>query len=101
DEGAEPPQSVKDATLLYTEQSDKIGEFIRECLQSDEQEMRIHPATVYSTFEEWCRDTGCGCEKRKNLIAELRRRGFIADRAKDSSGNWVRDLIIIPKAEKA
>ncbi len=97
-EGAEPPKAVKDATAHYAEQSDKIGEFVRDCLQSDDQEMRIHPATVYDTFEDWCKETGRGCESRKNLIAELRRRGLVADRAKDYSGKWVWDLVIIPKA---
>ena len=97
-EGAEPPKAVKDATRQYADSSDKIGEFIRDCLQSPEQEMRIHPATVYDTFEEWCKETGRGCESRKNLIAELRRRGLVADRAKDDFGRWTWDLIIIPKA---
>ncbi len=95
EEGAEPPECVRLATAQYAHSSDKVAEFLSDALQ-EETERKYTPAMAYSAYEEWNKENGRGCESKKNFMAELRRRGLVAERAKDDNGIWVRDLIIVP-----
>lgn len=94
-EGAVPPVAVQRSTGEYRNISDKIGKFIAECLQQN-QENRITAKDAYEKFKDWCIQSGYGTESKKNFITEMKTRGFLYDREKDQMGDWRNNMIIIP-----
>ncbi len=77
-EGAAAPESVKKATDNYRKTSDKIGNFMDECLEYS----RYHTmaaSEVYSMFQDWCAANGYGLENKGNFYAELRSRNLMAE----------------------
>lgn len=55
--GLNPPQSIRQANAAYREESDLLGAFIEECLES---EMGTTTATgdLYAVYRDWCADQG-------------------------------------------
>ena len=78
EEGLEPPQAVKDATNTYRTDSDKIGNFINECLVKTGRNSKAKD--IYDVYEEWCRDNGYGVENKSNFFAEMKNKGLFAAR---------------------
>jgi len=76
--GLEPPQTVKDATEDYKNDSDKIGKFIEECLEKS-QGKYCTIKDVYINYETWCNDNGYGCENRQNFTSELKYKKIYAE----------------------
>lgn len=74
--GAEPPQAVKAATAEYRDASDKIGNFMAECLIQTGVNTRA--GEVYQRYSEWCNDNGYGCENKANFFDELKNKGIFA-----------------------
>lgn len=74
--GAEPPEVVQAATAEYRENSDKIGNFITECLIKTGR--NTGAGAVYQRFSEWCDDNGYGTESKGNFYDELRNKGIFA-----------------------
>ncbi len=75
DEGAIPPDAVTTATNEYRANSDKIGNFISECLEKSSTNSTVK--TIYEMYSEWCRDNGFGSENKSNFTAELKSKGLI------------------------
>lgn len=69
-EGLMPPKEVEDATEAYRQQSDKIGNFIKEMLIKSNNNVKAKD--VYEVYTQWCDDNGYGCENKGNFFAELR-----------------------------
>lgn len=74
-EGAMPPQVVTAATAEYRANSDKIGNFISECLEKSGENSTIK--MVYEKYVEWCKDNGFGAENKSNFTAELNGKGLL------------------------
>lgn len=74
-EGAIPPECVTAATDEYRANSDKIGNFISECLEESEKNSTVKD--VYDKYILWCRDNGFGAENKSNFTAELNGKGLI------------------------
>lgn len=74
-EGAVPPQAVAAATSEYRANSDKIGNFVSECLEKSEGNSTVK--AVYETYVDWCRDNGFGAENKSNFTAELNSKGLL------------------------
>ena len=55
-EGLEPPTVVQSATHEYSEDSDKIGKFISECLVKSDQNLAAKD--VNEKYSHWCNDCG-------------------------------------------
>ena len=72
--GLEPPKTVKDATETYRADSDKIGNFINECLEKTGKNSKAKD--VYDVYVKWCDDNGYGCENKGNFFAELKTKGL-------------------------
>ena len=96
-DGATPPQAVTNATAEYRTNSDKIGNFITECL-----EPRIGTNTkaldVYIKYKEWCSNNGFGVENKGNFFDELRGKNIFANSGTINGKtvrNVVRDYILI------
>ena len=75
-EGLEPPEAVKAATESYREASDKIGNFISECLVPSERNSKA--GDIYDAYAVWCYDCGYGVESKGNFFSELKTKGIFA-----------------------
>ncbi|MDR2728719.1 MAG: hypothetical protein LBB56_06255 [Chitinispirillales bacterium] len=76
DEGLFPPQSVIDATDEYRQDSDKISNFFKDCMQQSSFNSKM--SDVYSRFVDWCRENGYGVENKGNFIDEIKTKSYYA-----------------------
>lgn len=76
-EGLKPPEAVQSATETYRTDSDKIGNFINECLEKTGKNSSVKE--VYELYDKWCNDNGFGVENKGNFIAELKSKGVYAN----------------------
>jgi putative DNA primase/helicase len=71
------PPAVIQATQEYFEDSDKIGNFIKECLISCPNE-NISASDAYAAFEKWCKTNDFGVEGKKSFTASLRTKNLLS-----------------------
>lgn len=76
-QGLKPPQAVQAATDTYRMDSDKIGNFIGECLIKTEQNSKAKD--IYEVYSKWCEGNGFGVENKSNFFAELKTKGLFAN----------------------
>ena len=76
-DGAKPPQAVTTATDEYRTNSDKIGNFIAECLEQ-QANTNTKALDVYIKYKEWCSNNGFGVENKGNFFDELRGKNIFA-----------------------
>ena len=82
-DGLKQPQSVRDATARYREDSDILGQFISECL-IETRNINTPLKNIHSRYEEWCEDYGYRPLNSRNLASELRKRGKIVANLTDN-----------------
>jgi putative DNA primase/helicase len=75
-EGAEPPESIKAATADYQKNSDKIGNFIDECLEPSS--WNSQAKKIYEVYAIWCNENGYGTESKGNFFDELKNKNLLA-----------------------
>lgn len=75
-QGLEPPKTVQNATETYRTDSDKIGNFINECLTKTGKNSKAKD--IYEVYVEWCNDNGYGTENKGNFFSELKSKGLFA-----------------------
>lgn len=75
-EGLEPPTVVQSATHEYSEDSDKIGKFISECLVKSDQNLAAKD--VYEKYSQWCNDCGLGIDGRTSFYEELKTKNLLS-----------------------
>lgn len=73
-QGLEPPKTVQNTTETYRTDSDKIGNFINECLTKTGKNSKAKD--IYEVYIKWCDDNGYGCENKGNFFAELKTKGL-------------------------
>ena len=78
-EGLKPPAAVQQATETYRSDSDKIGNFIKECLCRTGKNSTVKD--VYSAYSNWCAGNGFGTESKANFVSELKTKGLYASTA--------------------
>ena len=78
EEDAEPPQAVVDANAEYRTNSDKIGNFISECMEKCNGAV-ITAGSVYDRFYEWCSENGYGAENKRNFFDELKAKNLFSE----------------------
>ncbi len=71
EEGLIPPESIVRATQAYRDESDKVKQFISDCLEEKEDSI-IEGKALYETYVEWCHSNGFGCENKRNFFDELK-----------------------------
>lgn len=76
-EGLKPPAAVQTATDTYRTDSDKIGNFINECLTKTGKNSKAKD--VYEIYSKWCEENGFGVENKSNFFAELKTKGLFAN----------------------
>ena len=87
-----PPTSVIEASDQYRSQSDKIGNFIEECLTEDPTD-GISGKVLYSYFVQWCRSNGYHCENKKNFFEALKRKRLLQHTG-TIAGKTVRNVVM-------
>lgn len=88
--GATPPLSVVAATNEYRKNSDKIGNFIDECLVKTGR--NVGAGAVYQCFSDWCNQNGYGTESKTHFFDELKSRGLFRSSG-TVSGRTVRNIV--------
>ena len=76
-EGLKPPAAVQTATDTYRTDSDKIGNFINECLTKTDKNSKAKD--IYEVYSKWCEENGFGVENKSNFFAELKTKGLFAN----------------------
>lgn len=69
-EGLDEPDEVKAATEEYRVESDRIAQFMQQCLRK-EKGSEIKASAVYSHYKTWCSDNGCKYESSQNFYKRL------------------------------
>lgn len=69
-EGLNEPDEVKAATEEYRVDSDRIAQFMQQCLKK-EKGSEIKASNVYSRYKEWCCDNGFKYESSQNFYKRL------------------------------
>ncbi|NBH15018.1 DNA primase [Lachnospiraceae bacterium] len=89
-EGLKPPAAVQTATDTYRTDSDKIGNFINECLTKTGRNSKAKD--IYEAYTKWCEDNGYGCENKGNFFAELKTKGLFMNSG-TVEGKTVRNIV--------
>ena len=89
-EGLEPPAAVQTATHEYSEDSDKVGKFISECLVKSEQNLAAKD--VYEKYSQWCNDCGLGVDGRTSFYEELKTKNLLS-KTGTVTGKTVKNVI--------
>lgn len=89
-QGLEPPKAVQTATNTYRTDSDKIGNFINECLTKTGRNSKAKD--IYEAYTKWCDDNGYGCENKGNFFAELKTKGLFMTSG-TVEGKTVRNIV--------
>jgi len=74
-EGLQPSESIVKATEEYRANSDKIGNFISDCLIKSG--ATIKASDVYETYQKWCKISGYGVEGLRNFYSELKGKNLL------------------------
>lgn len=77
-EGLESPAAIQNATQEYESNSDKLSNFIADCLEISNENISVKEA--YEKYRTWCEDNGFHVENKRNFIDELKAKGVYADR---------------------
>lgn len=74
-EGAKQPESILDAIEEYRASCDKIGRFLTDTFDKDENG-RMKAGDAHKLYQVWCRDAGYGAESKGNFFEDLKKRGL-------------------------
>ena len=66
------PPAVIEATKAYRDESDRIGQFITDCIEVGEA-YEVRTVYAYNRYKEWCEARGYRAESDKNFNASMQR----------------------------
>lgn len=90
-EGLEVPEAIKKSTTDYEASSDKLQNFINECLAEAEGK-NISVKETYTRYEKWCGENGYHVENKQNFISDCKAKGIYKERGM-VDGSQVRNII--------
>lgn len=90
-EGLEAPEAIKKSTTDYETSSDKLQNFINECLAEAEGKS-ISVKETYTRYEKWCSENGYHVENKQNFISDCKAKGIYKERGM-VDGSQVRNII--------
>lgn len=90
-EGLEVPEAIKKSTTDYESSSDKLQNFINECLAEAEGK-NISVKETYARYEKWCSENGYHVENKQNFISDCKAKGIYKERGM-VDGSQVRNII--------
>lgn len=90
-EGLGEPEDIRGATIEYANSSDKLQNFINDCL-IEKKGCNISIKDLYEKYEEWCNDNGFYTENKRNFIDDVKSKN-IYKASGTVSGKTVRNII--------
>ncbi len=78
EQGLEMPHTVELETCDYKRVSDKLNDFIDECLEPSDS-FAVTAKAVYARYKEWCMSCGYSAEGKQKFLDKLRTRGMLAN----------------------
>lgn len=69
-EGLDEPDDVKEATAQYKLDSDRISQFMNQCLKK-EKGSELKTSAIYSRYKDWCTENGYKYEGAQNFYKRL------------------------------
>jgi P4 family phage/plasmid primase-like protien len=90
-ERLKPPQLVEDASRVYREESDMLGDFLEDCCEVGV-EKKVEQRSIYTIYQQWTRQNGTHPLTQKSLTRQLGSRGIETQRTK-TKGEVVRFYI--------
>lgn len=85
EEGFAQPKAVKDATMSYQHDSDKMKLFVEEFLEQ-ENDAECRTSAAYQAYRNWCNDNGYFAENSRNFNQALRTIGTVVRRRPRDGG---------------
>lgn len=85
EEGFAQPKAVKDATMSYQHDSDKMELFVEEFLEQ-EKDAECRTSAVYQAYRNWCNDNGYFAENSRNFNQALRTIGTVVRKRPRNGG---------------
>lgn len=76
EEGLVPPKTVVQAVESYRAASDKIQNFLSECMEKTGR--NTGAGTAYQTYRTWCLDNGYGVDSKGNFFADLKSKNLFS-----------------------
>ena len=70
EEGLDEPEDVKNATAQYRQDSDRISQFMAQCLKA-EKGSELKACAIYNRYKEWCSENGYKYEGAQNFYKRL------------------------------
>ena len=86
------PVAISAATQDYNDNSDTFGQFLRECIAECQNDW-TGTSDIYHAYEDWTKENGHHTMSSKNMVMELRRRGYHDKRR--NVGNGFCDVVLI------
>lgn len=87
--GLKPPQEVVDATRAYQNQSDVLGEFLRDCTRPPEEGgTSCLKSDLYKRYTQWCEEMGEHPIKQRTLTSALEERGWRESPNRNGGRSW-------------
>lgn len=90
-EGLDEPENIRAATVEYANSSDKMQNFINDCLV-EKKGCNIAIKDLYEKYEEWCNDNGFHTENKRNFIDDVKSKN-IYKTSGTVNGKTVRNII--------
>ena len=85
------PENIRAATVEYANSSDKMQNFINDCLV-EKKGYNIAIKDLYEKYEEWCNDNGFHTENKRNFIDDVKSKN-IYKASGTVNGKTVRNII--------
>ena len=76
-QGMNPPDKVKNALSEYEATSDKIAQFVEECMEKADGAV-TPTAQIYSVYKEWCEENGTHPRAKNKLSENLKLYGTLS-----------------------
>jgi len=87
-EGFEPPASVLEATGQYSQESDRVGNFVEEHMEKDRNSY-APTKSVFELYRQWCESCGLRPGREQDFKKNLENRGITVGRPRNKDGKQV------------
>ena len=88
------PGVVLAATQDYSDNSDTFGRFLHESIEPCENNW-VGTMDIYRVYEEWAKDNGHHAMSNKNMVAEMKQRGYKSKQHHQTRRSGFIDIVLI------
>lgn len=87
-EGLNPPEEVDKATALYRDESDAVGNFLEECVITQNINAKTKAKALYEAYRQWCEKAGEYTLTMRRFNDRLRERGHLCAAGAGNVKHW-------------